>query len=139
MIEARSNKARRSKKVFISHSSQNKEFALWLAVDLANSGHKPWLDEWEIKVGESIPKKIGAGIEDCDFIAVVLSEHAVKSRWVENEWHAKYWDEVEQGKTKVIPILFQECSIPTLLKTKKYANFSEDYGKGLDEFLSAIT
>jgi hypothetical protein len=73
------------KKVFISHSSKDKQFATWLSVDLANLGHDPWLDEWKIRAGESIPTKISEGIEQCDFIIVVLSENANSSNWVERE------------------------------------------------------
>jgi len=126
------------KRVFISHSSKNKQFATWLSVDLANVGHDPWLDEWKILAGESIPAKISKGIEDCDFVVVVLSEHAVASHWVEREWQAKYWDEVSRGEIQVIPALLRKCEIPLLMRTKKYADFSESYNHGLEDLLVAI-
>jgi hypothetical protein len=126
------------KKVFISHSSKDKQFARWLAVDLANRGHQPWLDEWEIIVGESIPTKISDGIEGSDVVIVVLSENAITSKWVENEWQAKYWDEIKEGQVKVLPILLKPCEIPTLLKTKKYADFTGDHAKGLNDLLIAL-
>lgn len=127
-----------SKEVFISHSSKDKVFATNLSVDLANAGHLPWLDEWKIRVGESIPVKISQGIEACAAMVVILSEHAVASRWVENEWQAKYWDEITQGQVKVLPVLIKKCQIPTLLKTKKYADFTQDYGEGLRNLLIAL-
>ena len=126
------------KNVFISHSSRDKEFAKYLAAELADAGHSVWLDEWKIKVGESIPLKISQGIKDCDALIVVLSEHAVSSKWVENEWHAKYWDEVSEGRVMVLPVLLKECEIPTLLKAKKYADFTKDYARGLESLLVAL-
>lgn len=126
------------KKVFISHSSKDKQFARWLSVDLANRGHDPWLDEWKIRAGESIPSKISEGIEQCEFILVVLSEHAISSNWVEREWQAKYWAEVSNGQVSVIPILLRECEVPVLLRTKKYADFTTSYNNGLEDVLSAI-
>lgn len=126
------------KNVFISHSSKDKQFAKWLAVELANSGHSPWLDEWKIRVGESIPVKVSQGIKDCEALIVVLSEHAVASRWVENEWQAKYWDEIALGHILVLPVLFKECEIPTLLKTKRYADFTKNYNEGLESLLIAL-
>lgn len=126
------------KRVFISHSSKDKQFATWLSVDLGNHGHDPWLDEWKIRAGESIPTKIGESIERCDFVVVVLSENAVASHWVEREWQAKYWDEVSIGKIQVIPALLRECEIPILLRTKKYANFSVSYNHGLGDLLVAL-
>lgn len=127
-----------TKKVFISHSSKDKEFVRWLAVDLANAGHPPWLDEWKIRVGESIPTKVSQGIQTCDAMVVVLSEHAVTSKWVENEWQAKYWEEIVEGQIKVLPVLARQCEIPTLLKTKKYANFTQSYNEGLESLLIAL-
>lgn len=54
-IKARFMQSTSGKRIFISHSSADKTFAKLLATDLAEAGHKPWLDEWEIKVGSSIP------------------------------------------------------------------------------------
>lgn len=138
MFNASFTKSEIGKRIFISHSSEDKQFAIWLAVDLANAGHTPWLDEWEIRAGESIPKKIEEGIKNCDFVAVILSEHSVKSNWVEREWQAKYWEEVENGHVKVIPILFNQCQIPTLLKMKKYADFTHSYDYGINDLLAAV-
>jgi len=138
IFEARFGEHRGKKEVFISHSSKDKNFAKWLAVDLANTGHKPWLDEWDIKVGESIPKRINEGIRDCDFVVVILTDNSVRSNWVETEWQAKYWDEIQVGEVKVIPALFSDCEIPTLLKMKKYADFRESYSDGFEDLILAV-
>ncbi|MBC7876788.1 MAG: toll/interleukin-1 receptor domain-containing protein [Anaerolineales bacterium] len=137
-IRAKFYQAGEQKKVFVSHSSQDKAFATQLAFDLSNAGYHPWLDNWEIFAGDSIPNKIAVGIKDCDFVLVILSKNSVNSHWVEREWEAKYWDEVQSGEIKVIPVLLNECAIPQLLKTKKYANFTWNYANGLDEILLAL-
>ena len=117
----------------------NRNFAVRLAVDLSSSGHSPWLDEFKIMVGQSIPQEISNGLQDCDFVFVLLSQNSVKSHWVEREWQTKYWNEVETGKIKVIPILVEKCEIPELLKTKKYADFTgDDYSRGLADILFAL-
>lgn len=92
-------------KIFISHSSKDKEFVRKLSADLANLGHDPWLDEWEIKVGECIVSKIEHGIKESDYVIIVLTENSVNSGWVEREWKTKYWDEINQGKTLILPII----------------------------------
>lgn len=138
MQEAQLNRIGFGKRVFLSHSSKDKEFVKWIAVDLGNAGHLPWLDEWEIRVGESIPTRVSEGIEQADAVAVVLSNNAVASRWVEREWQAKYWRELSEHRIMVLPILYQDCRIPTLLATKKYADFRSDYRSGLKQLLSAL-
>lgn len=138
MFSARLTTATKGAKIFISHSSIDKQFARWISVDLKNAGHSIWFDEWDIKVGDSIPRKIGHGLDECDYVVVVLSKHAVESRWVENEWHIKYWDEIEKSQVMVLPLLKEDCVIPSLLKTKKYADFRFDYTQGLEDLMHAL-
>ena len=126
-------------KIFISHSSKDKKFVFELGKDLRELGHEPWLDEWEIKVGDCIPSKIDQAIGEADYVIVVLSPDAVNSGWVEREWQSKYWDEINKNKTLVLPILISDCQIPDLLKTKKYADFRNDYQVGFADLIAAIT
>jgi hypothetical protein len=130
--------ASEGRRVFISHSSKDKQLATGLSVDLANRGYDPWLDTWKIRAGESIPAKVGNGIKDCDFMIVVLSKNSVASNWVEREWQAKYWSEVSKGNVQVIPVLISDCDIPVLLQTKKYADFRHSYNDGLEDVLAAM-
>ncbi|QWT39314.1 toll/interleukin-1 receptor domain-containing protein [Dickeya dadantii] len=125
-------------KIFISHSSKDKSFAKLLCMDLEANGYIPWLDEWNISVGESIPEKISSGLQDADFIIVILSENSVSSRWVEREWQVKYWNEIEKVRINVLPLLLKDCQIPELLRTKKYADFRNDFNYGLNDLLLAL-
>lgn len=138
MIEARQIESATRRRVFISHSSKDRQFARWLAVDLGNKGHVPWLDEWQIRVGDSIPTRIGEGLDSSGALIVVLSEHAVSSRWVEREWQAKYTSEIHDGGIQVLPVLLKECEVPALLRMKKYADFRLDYSEGLRDLLAAL-
>lgn len=132
MFQAQFSKSPRGAKIFLSHSSADKNFVRGLAVDLAAMGHQPWLDEWDILAGESIVERVSSGIEDADFVLVLLSKNAVSSKWVETEWQTKYWDEVREKRVVVIPALIDDCTIPLLLRTKKYVDFREDYSVGLE-------
>lgn len=139
MVSARLNEGKiGGRRVFISYSSSDRQAATWLSVDLANEGHLPWLDEWEIKAGESIPNKIARGNEECDHLLVLLSPKSVGSGWVEREWSAKYWAEAADGGVAVIPVLLEDCEIPTLLRVKKYVDLRRDYSAGLEQLLEAL-
>lgn len=138
MIHARYSNKAQGAKIFISHSSKDKQFATWLGTDLKASGHTPWFDEWDIYVGESIPEKVSHGLSSADFMVVVLSTNSIRSKWVEREWHVKYWSEIERNQTIVLPLLIEDCDIPELLKTKKYADFRSNYNDGLEDVLFAV-
>ena len=124
--------------LFVSYSSHDKASARQIASDIRAHGHSVWLDEWEIRVGECIPSRIQGGLEGADFVVVLLSRQAVNSRWVDREWKTAFWDEVSNGRTAVLPALLEQCSVPELLKPKKYANLVRSYEDGLRELLDAI-
>lgn len=138
MFSAQFQKSPRGAKIFISHSSADKTFVRGLAVDLAAIGHQPWVDEWQILAGESIVEKVGAGIENADFMVVVLSKNAISSQWVENEWQAKYWTEVNEKRVIVIPVVIDDYTVPTLLRAKKYVDFRQDYTAALELLSKSI-
>lgn len=125
-------------KVFLSHSSKDKEFVRRLADDLRELGHSPWLDEWEIRVGDCIVSKIQEGILGADYVVLVLTPESVTSGWVEREWKDAYWTEIEARRIVVLPILLRPCEAPTLLRTKKYADFIKRYELGLAQLTQAI-
>jgi len=126
-------------RIFLSHSSRDKEFVRRLATDLAEMGHTPWLDEQEIRAGDSIVAKVGEGVDASDYVVIVLSTHSVQSGWFAREWEAKLWQEISQGRTMVIPVLIEDCAIPTLLLPKRYADFRKSYMKGVVELMNAIS
>lgn len=124
--------------IFISHSSLDKNVARQLANDLKPYGHDIWLDEWQIKIGQCIPTEIERGINEANFVVLLLSAHAVQSNWVDREWKAAYWDEVNNNSIVLLPVSLEECVIPKLLQTKKYADFSESYAVGFHKLVSSI-
>lgn len=124
--------------VFISYSSSDKDFASRLAGDLEILGHNIWLDEWQIKVGESIPTKIQEGIEKAKYVIVILSPSSIESGWVEKEWQTAYWAEIENKSIVVLPVLYIDCNIPALLRPKKYADFRGKYEIGFAKLSQAI-
>ena len=67
--------------VFLSHSSHDTDVVRELAERLRGDGVRVWFDEWEIKLGDSVPKKIDDGLEQSRGLVLCLSEHAFASDW----------------------------------------------------------
>ena len=126
------------KKIFLCHSSLDKDFVRQLANDLKFWGAKVWYDEWEIKIGDSLTQKIGEGIKDSAYLGVVLSPDSIKSSWVQRELSAALSKELEVRDVFILPILYRTCEIPILLKDKRYANFTDKYNTGLNELLPIL-
>jgi len=127
------------KKIFISYSHRDKEFVNRLTVDLENAGINIWLDAKEIKVGDSISKKIEEGISESYFLFLVISSNSVKSKWVESEYSTALNAQLDSGTgPKIIPILIEEVQLPAYLRDIKYADFSRGYKRALDELLKTL-
>jgi hypothetical protein len=71
--------------IFLCHSSRDKVFVRQLAKALTDSGVKVWLDEAEIRIGESLTEKIGRAIDEMDHFGAVLSSTSINSEWVHRE------------------------------------------------------
>jgi NDP-sugar pyrophosphorylase family protein len=124
--------------VFLSHASADKPSVRQLAADLRAAGVDVWLDEAEISVGAPIPKSIQEGLTQSDYLAVWLTRQAVASGWVEREWQAQIFNEIEEGRVIVLPLLAETCEIPTLLRNKRYADFRGNYSAGLADLLRSL-
>lgn len=125
-------------RIFISHSSADKAVVRRLANDLKENNVHVWLDEWEIRVGDRIAHKIQEGLAAADYLAVWLTPQSVDSGWVEREWQTRFHDEASTNRVIVLPLLGEQCELPPLLRDKKYADFSQDYGLGFSELLQVL-
>lgn len=114
--------------VFLSHNKADKPFVRHLASDLDSQGLRYWLDEAEIKTGESLIEKIREGIDNVDYVAVVLSPDSVASEWVRREVDVAMNQEIAGKKVKVLPIMYRECELPGFLLGKAYVDFSNEEG-----------
>ena len=77
---------RRSFDVFISHASEDKDDIVRpLAMALKASGLSVWFDEFELKIGDSLRRKIDKGLANSRFGIVVLSKAFFGRGWTEYE------------------------------------------------------
>ena len=125
-------------KIFISYSSRDRDFVERLATDLKSKNIDIWYDAWEMKVGDSLTRKIQEGIKASSFLAVVLSPNSTNSTWVQTELRAAMSKEIHSNSVFILPILYRECEIPEFLRDKIYADFRVDYSKGIDYLLWSI-
>ena len=125
--------------VFLSHNHKDKDFVRRLASDIESHGIRVWLDEAEMKIGDSLIQKIREGIDNVDYFAVILSNNSVKAPWVENELDVAMNYQIA-GKIKILPIILEEIELPSFLIGKLYSNFSkiESYNIELKRLITRV-
>ena len=68
--------------VFISHASEDKDVVVRpLAIALQDNGLSVWYDEFELKIGDSLRRKIDVGLAKSNFGVVVISRDFIKKGW----------------------------------------------------------
>lgn len=72
--------------VFISHASEDKDMVVRpLAIALKNKDVNVWYDEFELKIGDSLRRKIDQGLSKSKFGIVVISRSFIKKGWTNYE------------------------------------------------------
>ena len=127
-------------RVFISYSHSDKEFARRLADDLRRLGHVVWIDEGEIRVGDSIIEKIRDGIDAVDFVVAVISKYSAASEWVKKELDLASNREIKDKDMVVLPALLDDVPLPGFLEGKLFADFrsEQNYQQALAEIVRPL-
>jgi tetratricopeptide (TPR) repeat protein len=125
--------------VFLSHASADKPLVEEVKRLLEDGGDiQCWLDSFEIDYGDNIASKINDGLESHDALLFFVSSASLKSRWVREEWTASYWDQVNSGKKRLIPVLIGDCEPPALLKNKKYCDLRTNILEGVRKLKTSL-
>lgn len=128
-------------KVFVSHASEDKlGFVMQFSERLRSSGIDAWVDKWEIKVGDSLVKKIfEEGLGAAQAVIVVLSKYSVNKPWVREELDLAVVNKISEG-TRIIPVILDDCQVPQALKSTKWVSFQNpsDYENSFNEIVATI-
>ena len=63
--------------VFISHRRVDAAEAIKLAEEIKAAGHKVWLDDWEINIGDSIVGRMQEGLDQTAYLVLCYSSSSM--------------------------------------------------------------
>ena len=125
-------------RVFISYAWPDKQFVRRLVEALKKSGVKTWVDDLELRPGDNIWDKVGAGLRQADAIVVVLSRAYSESKSVKRELGAFEVNDAEKGERRILPVLKEDCEIPVILQSRLFADFRSSFDAGFQQLLRGI-
>jgi len=124
---------------FLCHSSVDKPFVRRIYQDLRSFGMTAFLDEAEIRVGDSFVAKISDALDGTDHLVVVLSKDAVDSVWVKKEWQSFLTAQLSSSEVRrILPVLLEDCEVPGLLRDLHYADFRRTYSEGFHGLMRGL-
>jgi hypothetical protein len=109
---------------FISYSTKDQEFARRLYADLQNNGVRCWFAPHDIAGGRKVHEQIDEAIRVYDRLLLILSEHGMKSGWVETEISKARKREQREGRQMLFPLRLVDFA--TL---RDWERFDADTGK----------
>jgi hypothetical protein len=112
--------------VFLSHNHADKEFVRKLERDLKNHNVECWLDEAEMKIGDSLLEKIIKGIHKAEYFVVILSPDSINAPWVVSELDVAMNLQIRGKPIKILPIMLKDCEPPSFLVGKLNGNFTDE-------------
>jgi hypothetical protein len=90
--------------LFISYASRDQTFAERLYADLQNKGVRCWYAPEDMKIGDEFRSRIDISIHLHDRLLLILSEHSIKSRWVQKEVETAFDKETKENRLVLFPI-----------------------------------
>lgn len=133
--------------IFLSHRSTDKEAVRKLAADIETEDFQgrrlmTWLDEAEIRPGQSVTGMVNAGLEMSRFVGLVMTPAYFQSEsgWTDAEWHAALYNDPDNRRARILPLLVEDCPyIPYLLRHLRAIDFrGNNYTQGLRELLAVL-
>lgn len=128
----------RTKKVFLSYDEGDKAVARRLAEALHDAGLDVWFDEWELYYDDSIILRTEEGVAASDVLLVLLSQKSVKSNWVQKELNLFLARELNDRAITLIPILIEDCKVPSVLADRLNLDLRKDFDNGLTRLISQL-
>lgn len=135
---------------FISYSwdsESHKEWVLSLARDLVSNGIDTRLDQWDVLLGDQLPRYMESSVRESDFVLLICTENFA-SKANAGEGGVGYESSIVTGQTftdvgidrKFIPVLREgeaRTALPSYLKSKAFIDFRNDtrYAENLENLL----
>jgi hypothetical protein len=126
--------------IFVSYTSQDREWANWIGLELEALGHVPRIDNWEVSAGGNIMAWMEKRHDEADHLLCIVSKTYLKKPYSSLERQAGQWAAVTTRPNFVLPVFIEQCEAPTLLAPLKrcdlYGLGEEDARAHLHSFLA---
>lgn len=121
-----------AKTFFLSHSSQDKPTVRKVAAKLGKN--RCWIDEGEIRPGDSLFDRIDSGLADSRIFVLFWSQHSANSGWVKEELSQARIRALRDRGFRLIVVKLDSTPLPDALQHRLYL----DATKGIDTVVAGL-
>ena len=108
--------------VFISYAHADEPLARDLADALSGHGLRVWIDQSELRIGDSLIERLAEAIAEGDFVVALVSDVSRESRWCKQElaWAASKG--IREKRVTVLPLQVGNAEMPSTLADRVWAD-----------------
>ncbi len=125
-------------KVFVIHGTDDAVFVDRLANRLRRDGVQVWVGDGEAQVGDNVLDRVARGRDDIEYVIAVMSCGVSGSSWVSHELSTWMLREALAGTPVILPVLLQDCDIPSFLDDHQGFDFREGFERPAEALLARI-
>lgn len=122
---------------FLSHSSLDKPRVREIATILRSRGVRTWVDESDTKPGDHLFRTITEALNRCAHVILFMSRNSFASDWIQFEIGPALFVDPTNRAGRFVPVLLEDCEIPTALRPFKYIDLRRQSAQALEELLTA--
>lgn len=137
-MKTKASSKKTHQQVFLSYASADRQAAQQIARELVRAGARVWFDQWELKAGDPVADRVEEALSTSDLLVVLLSPHAIKSRWVQLELNAALSRELSNRGVTLIPAMIENCKIPPFLANRQFIDFRSDFKGALRQLIREV-
>ena len=100
--------------IFVSYTTNDRDWAFWIAKELEALGHMPHIHEWEIKSGDDIYAWMEQRHDAADHVLCVVSDEYLKAPYSTLERNAALWQAAAKRPGFVLFVAVKPSGLPTL-------------------------
>ena len=125
-------------KIFLRHKSVDKKMVRPYYNLLKELGLNPWLDEMDMKAGDTLHREIANGFDNSCAVVFFITENFKDERWLRREVDHAVNREIERNKRFVIiTLVFDEAPVPRPLGEKLWKAVTNEVD-GVREIIRAL-
>ena len=113
--------------IFMSYSPHDKAVAQEIAAGLAARNVKVWIDEGELRIGDSLIQRITEALDEVHFVVALVSPYSVQSPWCQKEISLAMTGGLRRKGVKVLPLRVGNVQMPAALSDVLYLDVDPNY------------
>ncbi|GAB4213382.1 MAG: hypothetical protein OHK0012_09420 [Synechococcales cyanobacterium] len=98
--------------IFLRYHRAQARWVKQLAERLDREGFRVWLDVWMLQPGDDRRVELRRAIDECRWIALVLSPEFVANAWPKDELYSGFPHAPKSQNQRLLPLIHSDCDLP---------------------------